>query len=73
MKPLSYPITSGLIEGGFSYPEFVQFTEKLVGENRTTGPNQSEEYLSYTRICLQRMLRWNKTSKVSDELTQLVR
>ena len=72
MKPLSYPITSALIEGGFSYPEFVQFTEQLVGENRTTGPNQSEEYLAYTRICLQRMVRWNKTSKVSDALAQLM-
>ena len=72
MNPLSYPIKSALIEGGFSYSEFVQVTEQLVGDNRTTGPNQSEEYLAYTRICLQRMLRWNKTSKVSDELAQLM-
>ena len=72
MKSLSYPITSALVDGGFSYPEFVQFTEQLIQENRTTGPNQSEEYLAYTQICLQRMLRWNKTSKVSDELAQLM-
>ncbi len=73
MKSVSYPITSALVDGGFSYPEFVQFTEKLVGENRTTGTNQSEEYLAYTRMCLQRMIRWNKTSKVSEELEQLMR
>ena len=73
MKPLSYPITSDLVDGGFTYPEFIQFTEQLVGENRTTGANQSEEYLAYTRMCLQRMVRWNKTSKVSEELAQLVR
>ena len=72
MKSLSYPIRSALVDGGVSYPEFVQFTEQLIQENRTTGPNQSEEYLSYTQICLQRILRWNKTSKVSDELARLM-
>jgi hypothetical protein len=72
MKSLRYPITSELLEGGFSYPQFVEFTEQLVQENRTTGANQSEEYLAYTLICLQRMIRWNKTSKVSEELALLI-
>ena len=72
MKSLRYPITTELLEGGFSYPQFVEFTEQLVQENRTTGANQSEEYLAYTRICLQRMIRWNKTSKVSEELALLI-
>jgi hypothetical protein len=73
MKSLSYPITSDLLDGGFTYPEFVQFTEQLVQENRTTGANQSEEYLGYTRLNLKRMGRWNKTSKVSASLEQLMR
>ena len=72
MKSLRYPITSELLAGGFSYPEFVEFTEQLIQENRTTGANQSEEYLAYTRMSLQRMVRWNKTSKVSEELVLLV-
>jgi hypothetical protein len=72
MKSLRYPVNSTLLDRGFSYSEFVELTERLVQENRTTGANQSEEYLAYTRICLQRMLRWNKTSKVSDELAQLM-
>lgn len=73
MKSLRYPITSALVDRGFTYPEFVQFTEQLVKENRTTGPNQCEEYLAYTRMCLQRMVRWNKTSQVSEDLVQLMR
>ena len=72
MKSLSFPITSALVDGGFTYPEFVQFTEQLVQENRTTGANQSEEYLGYTRLNLQRMGRWNKTSKVSGPLELLM-
>jgi hypothetical protein len=73
MKSLRYSITSELLAGGFSYPQFVEFTEQLIQENRTTGTNQSEEYLAYTRMCLQRMVRWNKTSKVSEELELLVK
>ena len=72
MKSLCYPVNSTLLDGGFSYSEFVELTERLVQENRTTGANQSEEYLAYTRICLQRMIRWNKTSKVSEALEQLL-
>jgi hypothetical protein len=72
MKSLRYPVNSTLLDGGFSYSEFVELTERLVQENRTTGANQSEEYLAYTRICLQRMVRWNKTSKVSEALEQLL-
>jgi hypothetical protein len=72
MKSLRYPVNSTLLDGGFSYSEFVELTERLVQENRTTGANQSEEYLAYTRICLQRMIRWNKTSKVSEALEQLL-
>jgi hypothetical protein len=72
MKSLRYPVNSTLLDGGFSYSEFVDLTERLVQENRTTGANQSEEYLAYTSICLQRMVRWNKTSKVSESLKQLL-
>lgn len=72
MKSLSFLFTATLVEEGYSYPEFVQFTKKLVEENRTTGENQSEEYLAYTRMCLQRMVRWNKTSKVSAALQRLL-
>ena len=72
MKSLRYPITPELLAGGFSYSQFVEFTEQLVLENRTSGANQSEDYLFYTRMCLQRMVRWNKTSKVSEELKQLL-
>ena len=72
MEFLSHPVTHEVIEKGLSYSEFVQFTQQLVEEKRTTGANQSEAYLDYTRMCLQRMNRWNKTSKVSAKMTQLM-
>ena len=72
MEFLSHPVTHEVIEKGFSYSEFVQFTQQLVEEKRTTGANQSEAYLEYTRMCLQRMNRWNKTAKVSEKMTHLM-
>ncbi|MCU0402881.1 MAG: thioredoxin family protein, partial [Algoriphagus sp.] len=72
MEFLSHPVTHEVVEKGFSYSEFVQFTQQLVEEKRTTGTNQSEAYLEYTRMCLQRMNRWNKTAKVSEKMTYLI-
>ncbi|MBN7812502.1 thioredoxin family protein [Algoriphagus sp. H41] len=72
MESLSHPVTPAIFEKGFPYPEFVAFTEKLVSENRTTGANQSEAYLDYTRMCLQRMHRWDKTAKVSLAMQELI-
>lgn len=73
MEFLSHPVTQKVIDQAFSYPQFVEFTSQLVIENRTTGGNQSEAYLDYTRMCLQRMKRWDKTAKVSLEMEGLIR
>jgi hypothetical protein len=72
MESLSHPVTQTIFEKGYSYPEFVKFTEQLVQENRTTGHNQSEAYLDYTRMSLQRMNRWNKTAKISSDIQALI-
>ena len=47
-------------------------TAQLVEEKRTTGADQSEAYQEYTRMSLQRMLRWNKTAKVSESMQALI-
>jgi hypothetical protein len=73
MEFLSHPVTQKVIDQAFSYRQFVEFTTRLVVENRTTGSNQSEAYLDYTRMCLQRMRRWDKTAKVSLEMEDLIR
>ncbi|SEF44417.1 thioredoxin family protein [Algoriphagus boritolerans] len=73
MEFLSHPVTQKVIDHGLTYPQFVDFTAQLVLENRTTGGNQSEAYLDYTRMCLQRMRRWDKTAKVSAEMQNLIR
>lgn len=72
MQFMSHPVTQKVIDQALSYPQFVDFTSQLVAGNRTTGSNQSEAYLDYTRMCLQRMRRWDKTIKVSLEMEGLI-
>ena len=65
-------LTDTLLAESLTYPQFVALTAQLVEEKRTTGPDQSEAYQEYTRMCLQRMLRWNKTAKVSESMQALI-
>ncbi|WP_343850279.1 thioredoxin family protein [Algoriphagus jejuensis] len=72
MEHVLGPITHDILKKGLTYPEFRILTEKLVAEGKTTGANQSEAYLEYTRLNHQRMKRWDKTLKISTEMTALV-
>ena len=66
---MSNPITSAVINEAFSYAHFLQMTEQLLTENKTTGTNHSEAMVGYTRLNMQRMSRVEKTVKLRDELT----
>lgn len=72
MEHVLGPITHEVIKHGLSYSEFRKLTERLVEESKTTGSNQSEAYLEYTRLNHQRMNRWDKTLKISTEMASLV-
>lgn len=61
-------ITKDIIDKAYTYKEYVELIHSLLRENRTTGSNQSSEYVDYTRLNLQRMLRTEKTLKIRDEL-----
>lgn len=57
-----------LVASAYTYEEYKQFTQRLIKEGRTTGEDQSEAMQEYTRINLQRMNRWDKTTVVSESL-----
>lgn len=73
MEHVLGPITHEIVKKALTYPEFRGLTESLVYEGKTTGANQSEAYLEYTRLNHQRMNRWDKTLKISPRMTELVR
>lgn len=52
----------------FTYKTFNQLLDTLFAEGKTTGNNQSKEYLFYTKLNLQRMKRWDKTFGLRKEV-----
>jgi len=52
--------------------DYLEFVKDLVEQGKTTGPNQSEAMLDYTKMSLQRMKRWNKTGKLLPEMESAI-
>jgi hypothetical protein len=65
-------INQNLIDQAQSYSDYRAMIDQLVANNQTTGPNQSEGYLEYTRMNQKRMNRWDKTAQVGEKLTQVI-
>ena len=64
--------TRELLAQAMTYGGYMQLSEQLVAEQRTSGPNQSAPYVHYTKLNLQRMKRLNKTTEVPSALKQLL-
>lgn len=52
----------------YSYEAFIRLTESLVTTGATTGHDQSEMKVRFTRLNFQRQLRWEKTFAVDESL-----
>lgn len=55
-------------EFGISYTQYRVLIDNLLLNNQTTGPNQSEDLVEYTKMNVQRMSRLDKTVHVNSEL-----
>lgn len=66
-------IQPALLEKAFTYDEYVRFMDELLAQGKTTGDNQSEEMVHYTRMNRRRMERIHKIGKIEDDLKQLLR
>ncbi|MBX0332313.1 thioredoxin family protein [Pontibacter sp. HSC-14F20] len=51
-----------------TYQSFKKLVDTLVAENQTTGPEQTEERIAYTKLNQQRMKRVEKQFKIDPEL-----
>lgn len=54
-------ITKQALDKAMSYAQYRSLLEDLMAHGKTTGANQSEDYLAYAKINLQRMQRLDKT------------
>ena len=56
----------------YTFAEYLDMTMQLVAEGRTTGPNQSPDYVHYTELSLHRMQRLAKTTEIIPALAAAV-
>ena len=54
-------------EAGMSYKAYRTMTRDLIAHEKTTGPNQSEDMVRYTKLNEQRMNRLDKTIRLTEE------
>lgn len=63
-------LNESLIGNALSYSSYRKMLDGLIAEGKTTGPNQDEWLVDYTRLNVQRMNRWDKTWLIPEQLEQ---
>lgn len=61
-------ITAELLNQAYTYQSYKDLVSKLVSENKTTGSNQSEKNIYFTKLNSNRTKRIEKTTIIIDEL-----
>jgi thioredoxin-like negative regulator of GroEL len=62
-----------IIDSALSYNNYCEHVNELVKIGKTTGNSQSESYLEYTKLNIQRMNRLDKTTSISEPHQQLLK
>ena len=65
-------IISKSLENTYTYQEYRDLVKDLLAEGKSTGPEQSDYILNYSKLNNSRMKRLDKTTKISDETAQEV-
>lgn len=66
-------ITQDVIDNAYTYESYRKLIDELLEENKTTGPNQSEEMAQYTKMNVHRMKRLDKQVEVNEDLIERVK
>lgn len=61
-------ITQDLLNTSLDYSSYRKLLIDLFEEGKTTGNDHSDSMLNYAKLNLQRMKKWDKIAKLSDEL-----
>lgn len=69
-KTVEHLIDEELIESAYSYDEYRTLIKDLLGQGKTTGPNQSDAYVNYTKLNDKRMDRLDKTVTLLDDVKE---
>ena len=63
-------ITKEQFESGYTYSVYRKLVDAKFEQGQTTGPNQSEDLLDYTKLNIHRMNRLDKTIDLDTDLNQ---
>jgi len=61
------------LKNSISYLEYKDLVKNLLAENKSTGPNQSEDLTNYSLLNDRRMKRLDKTIKISEETAEEIK
>nr|WP_297786245.1 thioredoxin family protein [uncultured Allomuricauda sp.] len=61
-------IVQEYIAKAMDYSSYSDLVSQLAKNGKTTGPVQSEAMINYTKLGNRRMVRWEKTFKITDEV-----
>lgn len=61
------------LERAITFAKYEQLMDDLIEAGKTTGPNQTESLIGYTKLNRQRMHRLTKTVEITDETRQALR
>ncbi len=67
MSEENWRLDPDLIRDAYSFNEYVMMAEMLVIEGRTTGPDQSQKFIDFTKLNLHRIKRIYKKMKLDLE------
>lgn len=60
------------VASGFTYLEYRDLVKQLSDQNATTGLEQNEALINYTKLNEKRMKRWDKTLKVPEKIQKKI-
>lgn len=60
-------------EGAYTYQQYRRLIDELHEQGKVTGPTQSDALLAYSKMNVQRMNRWDKHSKLSEDSKNAVK
>ena len=69
VKKIMKNIINKSLENTYSYQEYKDLIKNQLAENKSTGPNQSDDLTNYSMLNDRRMKRLDKTIKISEEST----
>ena len=63
-------IVQEYISNGMDYARYLELVSQLARNGKTTGNEQSEAMVNYTKLGDRRMVRWEKTFKIPEAIQQ---